>query len=376
MRIMVQALGIHTEGGAANHLRGFVETLSNTDSEHDWTFVLEDALELDIKRRPNMTATRVRIRNLTGRLYEDFVHQQRVCGRSGFDVILNFADFGPLPRNIPTVSFQCNANYYDHELSRLPSGTDQISWQLRRRLAHRMVRRSHRVLCPSDTMAKAIRENVDVPVDRVATLHHPYEAPASANQRSTGSTKRILYTGHLMPHKNHRWLVEVFAKSGLAGNGVELWMTGAQEDWPKGFGALVELTERHGIGDQVRLLGRVPAEEMTDLYAQATVFVFASMGESFGYPMVEALSAGLPILAYDTRIAREILGPAAEFLPHDSGEAAVRLRDALLLNENDLQERSERSLSRARAVSLAWDAWLGRLEAELELVAGVGVRAR
>jgi glycosyltransferase involved in cell wall biosynthesis len=371
MKIAVQALGIHTGGGPSNHLKGFLRTLSSARNPHEWTFVLNEAFTVESALPANVLIEKVKITGVGRRLYEDLLRQRLMVERSGADVLLNLIDFGPLPRRVPTLSFQRNSNYYDTQLLALRHGRDRVEWELRRRLAHRVVRRSQRVLCPSETMAEAVRSTTGVPPGKVGSLHHPYESPCPEAPWSPSSPRRILYTGHLMPHKNHRWLLEVFIESGLANDGVELWMTAARDNWPGGYDALVERIHQAGIAGQVRLLGRVPPDEMAPLYRSSTVFVFASAGESFGFPMVEALSAGLPILAYDTLIAREILGSAAEYLSCDTGLAARQLMETVLSGEDRLNALSHRSVERAHAVCVTWDAWLARLEEELARVASV-----
>jgi glycosyltransferase involved in cell wall biosynthesis len=162
------------------------------------------------------------------------------------------------------------------------------------------------------------------------------------------------------------WLLRVFAASGMADAGAQLWMTAAREDWPDGYDALVRFAREEGVGDAVRLLGRVPPEEMPELYRTSTLFVFASLGESFGFPLVEALAGGVPTLALDTPIAREICGDAARYLPPDVGAAAAALRVAATTDMAELQHWSRSSRARAREFCINWPGWLRRLEGELE----------
>jgi glycosyltransferase involved in cell wall biosynthesis len=364
MKILVHALGIHTGGGPASHLRGFLHALSLRGSDNEWTFLLNEAFLVETPSSINVQ--KVRVRNNVWRLYEDMIHQQFAVKRSGTHALINLADFGPLPSTVPTLSFQRNPNYYDSDLLRLRHGVDRAQWEIRRHMAYRVVRRSSRVLCPSETMAAAVRRRVPVPPGRIGCLYHPYEEPSVPTRWSPQSPPRVLYTGHLMPHKNHLWLLKTFVESGLAMNGVELWMTASRDDWPVGYDTLTDLAHSAGIADHLHLLGRVRPEQMPALYRGATVFVFASAGESFGFPMMEAMSAGLPILAYDTPIAREILGPAAQYLCRDPARAGQNLREVFGRDDKELRILSHRSSQRAAAVGLSWNGWLDRLESELD----------
>jgi glycosyltransferase involved in cell wall biosynthesis len=370
MRVHVYAPGIHRGGGPANHLRKFLFTLSTIDTNFDWTFIVNSRFELPegIDRR-----LEIRVLDVSGpfdRLYQDLWRQRRLVEHGDADILLNLADFGPVPAGVPVLTFQRNPNYYDTRLLELRGGSSRLQWELRRRLAHWTVRRSDRVLCPSRTMADQVAITVGLTDDRVGVLHHPFEpGEAMASRWAPSRPRRLLYVGHLMPHKNHRWLLDVYAASGLAVDGVELWMTAAREDWPDGYDALIDVARRRGVENEVRLLGRVPPDEIVDLYRTSTLFVFASLGESFGFPLVEALAAGTPTLAIDTPIAREICGDGARYLPLDVDEAAARLRDATL-NEPELELWSSLARRRANEFCVSWREWCGRLEAELDAVYG------
>jgi glycosyltransferase involved in cell wall biosynthesis len=368
MKVLVYAAGIHRGGGPANHLRKFLTTLSTVDTPHEWTFIVNSEFALPTAKVPSVTIRQLRVRGPLDRLYQDFWRQRIDARSSNADILLNLADFGPVPRRLPVVTFQRNPNYYDTGLLALRTGKSRLQWELRRRLAHWMVRRSDRVLCPSQTMADDVATTVAVPRDRVHALHHPFDIDSRGNPWIPCLPPRLLYVGHLMPHKNHQWLLRVFAASGVARDGVQLWMTAARQDWPDGYDLLVRTAREEGIEDAVRLLGRVPPEQVPDLYRTSTLFVFPSLGESFGFPLVEALASGTPTLALDTPIAREICGSAARYLPLDIEAAAADLRAAVSSDISELQHWSQSARARASEFCISWPEWLHRLEQELEAV--------
>jgi glycosyltransferase involved in cell wall biosynthesis len=368
MRVLVYAAGIHRGGGPANHLKKFLTTLSNLGTRHEWTFVVNSELVLPDDVDPSIAIRRLRVRGPLDRLYQDFWRQRIEAGRAHVDILLNLADFGPLPRVLPVVTFQRNQSYYYGGLLELRTGRSRLHWELRRQLAHWVARRSDRVLCPSQTMADSVATTIGADGDRVHTLHHPFDVGSPGTPWTPCSPPRLLYVGHLMPHKNHQWLLRVFAASGLAKDGAQLWMTAAREDWPDGYDSLVRLSQDEGIGDAVRLLGRVPPEQVPELYRQSSLFVFASLGESFGFPLVEALAGGVPTLALDTPIAREICGDTGRYLPPDIDTAAASLRAAVSSDHAELESWSRSARARANEFCTSWPGWLRRLEDELEAV--------
>ena len=104
---------------------------------------------------------------------------------------------------------------------------------------------------------------------------------------------------------------------------------------------------------------------LDELYRRADVFLFPSLCESFGFPMVEALGYGLPIVAADTPINRELCGEAAlYYAPLDASAAAQQLSALLGSPERLAQARSasERQYPRSH---LGWPEYARRF---LEIV--------
>jgi glycosyltransferase involved in cell wall biosynthesis len=103
----------------------------------------------------------------------------------------------------------------------------------------------------------------------------------------------------------------------------------------------------------VKLLGFVPEEELTALYAGALAFVYPSEYEGFGLQLVEAMAVGCPILAARATSLPEVLGTGGEtFTLHEPGELAS------LLQRVATNERFRRELvasAKARSADFSWD---------------------
>jgi glycosyltransferase involved in cell wall biosynthesis len=96
------------------------------------------------------------------------------------------------------------------------------------------------------------------------------------------------------------------------------WTATHQED--------LALARQPDVAPWVQFLGPLQSEQVEELYRQGDVFVFPSLCESFGLPMVEAMAHGLPIVASDTPVNREICGEAAlYFSPLDPKDLAEKI---------------------------------------------------
>jgi glycosyltransferase involved in cell wall biosynthesis len=109
------------------------------------------------------------------------------------------------------------------------------------------------------------------------------------------------------------------------------WLTIAPQDWPEGFPRYLAFIRRHALADRVRLLGRVPHGAVHRVYEAADLFVHPSLCESFAFPLVEAMASGVPVIAADRPLNREMCGDAAAFYPPEDAAAlaaeVTRLRD-------------------------------------------------
>ena len=123
-------------------------------------------------------------------------------------------------------------------------------------------------------------------------------------------TPYILYTARLEhPGKNHVRLIEAFARLKRR-NVLEHQLVLAGSKW-NGSDAIEEAAHRSGLGDEILMPGFVPDSLLPDLYSAADLFVFPSLFEGFGIPLVEAMCCGIPICAANVSSIPEVVGDAA-----------------------------------------------------------------
>jgi|WetSurMetagenome_2_1015567.scaffolds.fasta_scaffold05127_4 glycosyltransferase involved in cell wall biosynthesis len=157
----------------------------------------------------------------------------------------------------------------------------------------------------------------------------------------------VLYVGSNKPHKNLPILVEAYAQVRSA---PVLVIAGAIDGR---FSQERRNAERLGLGEQVRFLGALQEEVLPSLYCGARAFVFPSLCEGFGLPVLEAMTCGVPVACSDIPSLRETAANAALFFdPNDCRSIALAL-DRIL---GDIQLREELRVGGIkRSAELSWD---------------------
>lgn len=187
---------------------------------------------------------------------------------------------------------------------------------MRRKLILASVAHSDRVLVPTE----AVRTNLlsyapaaagKCEVSRYGTLLDVFRAASRRPWRADG-VLRILYVSVYYPHKSPADLV--LAAEQLVAEGVpcRVRLTMEEREIEQSLGSAWDLFHvRRGVAQGLVELGPVNYADLPEVYGAHDVFAFPSISETFGHPMAEALAAGIPILAADTPVNREVLGDAA-----------------------------------------------------------------
>ncbi|MGH7709727.1 MAG: glycosyltransferase family 4 protein, partial [Gemmatimonadaceae bacterium] len=169
--------------------------------------------------------------------------------------------------------------------------------------------------------------------------------------------RTMLFVGRLEPRKGFPVAVRAFARLAQQYSDVQLIVVGEGVEREA-----VEVLPR-ALRSRVHLLGRVSDTLLPTYYAAADVFIAPALGsESFGIVLVEAMAAGLPIVASDISGYREVVRDGREARLVPSGDPAA-LADAVAhLFEHPEEARALREAGRIRARKYDWDAILATLD--------------
>ena len=183
-------------------------------------------------------------------------------------------------------------------------------------LVRRAVQRGAWVHTLAHAIADEIVDLLGVPRERVRVvpsgLDASPEGDASVGRAIAGAERYVLALGTVEPRKGLPDLVRAFDRLAATRPDLHLVVVGPDGWGTDAFGAASSMA-RHG--DRIRRLPWVDVAARSDLLAGATVLAVPSVYEGFGYPPLEAMAAGTPVVATAVGSLPEVLGDAAALVP-------------------------------------------------------------
>lgn len=160
----------------------------------------------------------------------------------------------------------------------------------------------------------------------------------------------ILYVGNIEPKKNIATLLAVIER--LRARGVRHKMVIVGKRAWRTHAELKQIRKLEGSGDIV-MTGYVPRADLPSVYQLADCFVFPSFYEGFGFPPLEAMACGVPVVASDRGALKETLGDAACLVEPDDAEGIAEGICALVKDRALRARFVDRGLDRVRRFSWA-----------------------
>ena len=252
----------------------------------------------------------------------------------------------------------CIATYHTHFEEYLYNYVPAVPKGMLRAMARSLARHQcntlDAVIVPSSAMQDTLKNyGVTAPMHRVPTgipiesfrtggrpagADFSQDAPSSFRARHDIPDNRpmALFVGRAAHEKNIGFLLDALPHALRQAPGLILVIAGEGPALP----ALKKQAATLGISEQVRFVGYLDRlTELADCYAAADLFVFASRTETQGLVLLEAMAAGVPVLAFAALGTREIVEPRRGALPAPQEAAAFGAAMAALANDPALRDK-------------------------------------
>ncbi len=215
------------------------------------------------------------------------------------------------------------------------------------------------VIVDSEFSGKELRRYVACPAGKIHVIHlgvsgsftpgEGHSGPEEFTRKYRVGRRFLLYVGGLKRHKNVPCLLRAFAGLGSDPE-LQIVFIGERVDEDA---ALKSLCVQCGISGRVLSLGWIPEDDLIAAYRAAAVVVLPSLYEGFGFPVLEAMACGTPVIGSNAASIPEVIGDAGIlFDPQSEQDLAGAIRS--VLSDQSLRDSlRERGLQRAKLFS--WD---------------------
>ena len=282
----------------------------------------------------------------------------KTIGFPPFQLFAGPADVYHFPNFIlPPLRGRAVVTIHDLAFMRFPDSIEDKNYHYLTRHIRDTVNRAAAIVTVSRFAADEIVDLLGVDPDRVFAVHHgidPTFAPPPAAIVATARANLglgapyLLHVGTLEPRKSLEFLVDVFDRlDGYDGNLVLAGRPG----WKAG--PLLQRIARSPRAERILVQQDVPDRQLCSLYAGADLFLFPSLYEGFGFPPLEAMACGTPVIASRAGSLPEVLGDAAVLLDTSEPDAWTSEIQAVLGDT----ERQKRLISsgKGQAAGYTWE---------------------
>ena len=246
-------------------------------------------------------------------------------------------------------------------------GLSGLMW----RIAMSGALRAARMITDSEFTRQQVIERYDYPPEKIEKIYlgvDPGFRPLSNEELQSFLQKYVLPDQSLVLHagktharKNFGRLIEAVGALHQVGERIHLVQLGGypSEDQAR-------LIEALHLGGFVHFLGKVPERDLVGFYNAADLFVFPSVYEGFGFPPLEAMACGTPVIAADAASLPEVVGAAGVLVPPEDTTALADAVQTLLNNRAMAEQYSELGLTRAAGFT-----WEKTASKTIEVYAGI-----
>ncbi len=360
MKILIHALGADT-GGGRRHIESLIPALSELNSSNEYTVLVREGVLVDAKC-PNIRVRYIPVeQSSTGlkRFLFDQVKLPGILRRENFDICVSILNFGPFICRPKHVIFQRNALYFDTDYQLSEPLVRRLRNSFRKVMASLSIRNSDMVVSPSEAMNNFINASNFCRKSKAKfeVLYHGFDTDIlnklhrSDVESSAEKKISIFYPSHFARHKGFEVLFDAAKILARKEINCQILVTVDEGYWADGLDWFQRKIQQQELNGCVVNLGQVPQDEIWKEYKDADIIFFPSRCESFGFPLVESLASGKPILASDISVNKEICGDAASFFRNGSAEDAA----AKLMLMLEVEERNKYSkLASAWFVERDW----------------------
>lgn len=374
MHLFVNAVAA-SAGGGLTYIRNFVAHLSQRDDIRATILLSPEAKEglfadVRVASCPRMQVIEFKERGPVSRFWREQIELPRLIVSRGADVLLSTGNIALKNSPVPQILLSRNALYtskhFFHDLRERGHYSLYLVEHCKRALAKRSIAWADCTIAPSATFAGELQSWTG---RDVLAVDHGFDGDAffagpampqllQAKMQAADGCLRLLFVSHYNYYRNFETLLRAvpIIKKQLSPLPLRLFLTcelrGQANPGSYRSSSASALVSELQIRDEVIELGAVPHQFLHHVYQACDLYVTPAYAESFAHPLIEAMASGLPIIAADLPVHREICQNAAVYPPVFSPEILAQ-RVVELAKSPALRKRLA-DYGRRRARDFSW----------------------
>lgn len=334
--------------GLGNYSRDLVRGVLEEEMDNDY-FLYTTGGKIDLKTKFLKNYSNVKIVTPTGiykkmKTYWRSVRLEKQLLKDGVEVFHGLSH--EIPRKNKLSKIKYVVTIHDLIFLRFPENYNRIDREIYKKKVEYACTTADKIIAISEQTKRDLMGFLKVPSHKIeviyqscaASFHHisDYRYRHLVQKKYNLPENYILYVGTIEKRKNLATLVEAIGKSNTQ---LPLVAIGKQTDYTK---EVMDMIDKYKLGNQVALLQNVTFLDLPSIYQSANLFVYPSLFEGFGIPVLEALYSKTPVIAATGSCLEEAGGPNSIYVdPKNSDELAQQIDRVIENGELQLEMKEK-----------------------------------
>ena len=275
----------------------------------------------------------------------------------GVDILHCTSNTAPIWCDIPLILTLHDIIFLEPRDKQNHSLYQNMGWLYRRLNVPRILDKCHRIITVSNFEMENIISKLNIPRERMAMIYNgynewfkPVEDKENIYKKYIPEQGYFFFLGNTDPKKNTERTLVAYSKY-LAKSSIKRKLLMADLD-PEYLNGIIERNHIENIRENIMMPGYIVNSDLPYIYHSAFAFLYTSLRESFGIPLLEAMACGTPVITSNTSSMPEIGGKDAILVnPESSDEIAEMM---LRLETDDAFYEQQRNVGIERAKHFSW----------------------
>ena len=276
----------------------------------------------------------------------------RAAKRYGVELLHCTSNTAPLRCDIPLVLTLHDIIFLEPRDKNNKSLYQNMGWLYRRLVVPRILDHCQRIITVSNFEKDNIIRKLGIPEERMAMIYNGYNdwfRPLSSPPMEGLGVGYFFFLGNTDPKKNTERTLVAYSRY-LEQSAVKRRLLMADLDRTY-LNDIIERNHIENIRDYIDMPGYIPNSELPNIYRSAFAFLYTSLRESFGIPLLEAMACGTPVITSNTSSMPEIGGPDAILINPEKSDEITEMMLRLERDEAFYQQQKAVGLERAKLFS-------------------------